>query len=94
MSNHIGRLLECARMGIRFHCDPEQVKEMAAECESALADQRRYRALVHSLYCDEAVHVGEAMVIFKVVGGCPTEQEFDAAMDELASIVPLDQEGE
>lgn len=45
MSNHIGRLIECARMGIRFHCDPEQVKEMAAECESALADQRRYRFL-------------------------------------------------
>lgn len=30
MSNHIERLLECARMGIRFHCDPEQVKAMAA----------------------------------------------------------------
>lgn len=48
-------------------------------------DAARYRAIRKQLYWAESFDVGEASVRMKVIGNCPTAEEFDAAADGLAN---------
>jgi hypothetical protein len=45
-----------------------------------LKDAERYKWLRDSLYCGD-VDVGEAYLTMKAVGSCPSEEQFDAAID-------------
>lgn len=61
---------------------------IAAAIEKAGKDDKdgeRYRFLRGRLYTHESVVVGEAYVRMKAIGGCPSVEDFDRAIDEAAA---------
>lgn len=68
--------------------DSPMAMEIAAAIEKAGKDDKdgeRYRFLRDRLYTHESVDVGEAYVRMKVIGGCPSVEDFDRAIDEAAA---------
>ena len=60
----------------------EQWPTLSTPTQRDSRDAARYRALRDALYSG-SVDVGEAYITMRVVGSCPTEIEFDIALDRL-----------
>jgi hypothetical protein len=59
---------------------PRARERLQSAIEALQADARRYRWLRNDLYKNDVV-IDEALIRFEVIGACPTEQQFDAAID-------------
>jgi hypothetical protein len=87
---HIAAEADAEIADLRARCDvleaaqeplADAALEAKAERDALKADAERYRWLRDALYADD-VDVGEAYVSMTLVGSCPSEEQFDAAIDE------------
>ena len=60
--------------------DHAEIAAMAKRLEAAERDAARYRGLRDALY-QENIAVGEAELVLRVYGSCPSIEQFDAAID-------------
>ena len=58
-----------------------EAMSLKAELEAARKDAERYRLIRSKLY-DGAISIGEAYLTLRVVGSCPTLEQFDAAIEQ------------
>jgi hypothetical protein len=65
-------------------CSPDVILSLIAELDALKANAARYRWLRDGLYYG-SVDVAETYITMKVVGSCPTEEQFDAAIDAAMS---------
>lgn len=64
----------------RHSFDTKEYSKLQAENEALSKDAKRYQWLRNALYMG-TVDVGEAYILMRVVGNCPTEAEFDKSID-------------
>ena len=77
-AEHDAKLFASAVNFIRAH--HAEIADMATRLEAAERDAARYRGLRDALY-QENIAVGEAELVLRVYGSCPSIEQFDAAID-------------
>lgn len=58
-----------------------EIESLRAKLAEADMDAKRYRWLRRALYAND-VDIGEAYITMKVIGACPSVEDFDRAMKE------------
>jgi len=67
------------KLKVGFNALFERSKQIASERDEFQKDAEKYRYMRNALYRGDIV-VGEAFIIMRVTGACPSVEEFDAAI--------------